>query len=219
MPTPIRFHFDFISPYAYLAWHALVRIAHDEGGEVIPVPTLFAGLLNSTGSKGPAEVPAKRTYLIADAYRKARVVGVPFAAPPAHPFDPLPSLRAVGVVEDMHERARLVTALFDATWGGGTGVDTMPKVVAIANALGLDGARVEADALSVEGKAKLRQSTDAAIAAGVFGVPTMIVEGTLLWGYDALPFVRDALRGENGVPDEVMKAWESLPAGRKRPGM
>ena len=219
MPTPIRFHFDFISPYAYLAWHALLPIAREEGCEVVAVPTLFAGLLNATGNKGPAEIPAKRAYLFADSYRKARVVGVPFAAPPTHPFYPLPSLRAVGVVDDIADRTRFVTALFGATWGGGDGVDSTEKVVAIANRIGLDGAAIAASAERDEGKARLRASTEAAIAEGVFGVPTMIVEGTLLWGYDALPFLRDAIHGRNRVPDEAVAAWAERPAGAKRRGM
>jgi hypothetical protein len=33
------------------------------------------------------------------------------------------------------------------------------------------------------------------LAAGVFGVPTLEIEGRHFWGLDALPMVRDALLG------------------------
>ena len=44
-------------------------------------------------------------------------------------------------------------------------------------------------------KAELRLATEAAAAAGLFGVPTIECEGRLFWGLDALPMLRDALQG------------------------
>ena len=35
-------------------------------------------------------------------------------------------------------------------------------------------------------KAALRASTDSALTAGVFGVPTLLVDGELFWGDDRL---------------------------------
>lgn len=57
---PIRFFFDPISPFAYLAYTALASVkAANPGLAVSAHPVLFAGLLNATGQLGPAEVPAK----------------------------------------------------------------------------------------------------------------------------------------------------------------
>jgi 2-hydroxychromene-2-carboxylate isomerase len=45
-------------------------------------------------------------------------------------------------------------------------------------------------------KAELKANTDEAIAQGVFGVPTFLVDGKLFWGLDALPMLRDYLLGD-----------------------
>ena len=45
-------------------------------------------------------------------------------------------------------------------------------------------------------KPQLRAHTDAAIAEGVFGVPTIEIDGRLFWGVDALPMVAASLRGD-----------------------
>jgi 2-hydroxychromene-2-carboxylate isomerase len=92
--SPLVFYFDFISPYAFLAWTQLPALAKRCRTTLEPVPVLFAGLLDAHGQKGPAEIPAKRRYLFKDIARKARRLGFPsISAPPAHPFNPLLSLR------------------------------------------------------------------------------------------------------------------------------
>src|SRR5262249_60031058 len=89
MANPIDFHFDFISPYAYLGWTQIHALAARHGRAVRPVPTLFAALLNHSGTLGPAEIPLKRVYIFKDALRTAQVFGVPLEPPPSHPFNPL----------------------------------------------------------------------------------------------------------------------------------
>ena len=54
----IRFYFDYISPNAYLAWTQLPKLAERNGCSIEPVPVLFAGLLEATGSWGrPKSLP------------------------------------------------------------------------------------------------------------------------------------------------------------------
>jgi len=68
--------FDPVSPYAWLALLSLDRL--DAAGlRVRPIPVLFAGLLKAHGNLGPAEVPAKRTYLFRDVMRGAARRGWP----------------------------------------------------------------------------------------------------------------------------------------------
>jgi 2-hydroxychromene-2-carboxylate isomerase len=53
-------------------------------------------------------------------------------------------------------------------------------------------------------KAKLRAQTEEAIAKGVFGVPTICVDGELFWGLDSLPHVDRFLSGRDPINSEVM---------------
>ena len=105
--TRVRFCFDFISPYAYIASKSVQALAARHGRQVELVPVLFAALLDANGQKGPAEIPSKRLHTFKDAFRKAHRAGLTLVMPPSHPFNPLTALRVVGVVDDSAERARL----------------------------------------------------------------------------------------------------------------
>jgi 2-hydroxychromene-2-carboxylate isomerase len=207
----VKLLFDFLSPYAYIAWHRVRPIAAVHGRVVEPVPVLLAGLLGAHGTKGPAEVVAKRPFLVKDTARAAAAAGVPFGPPPSHPFNPLLALRVAGLVDDVAARTRLVDALYAEVWGGGGRGVTDPEIVAsVASAVGLDGAALVAAAASDEAKARLRAATEAAIAANVFGVPTILVDGELFWGNDNLEYVDAFLAGRDPVTPEYLAQWKHV---------
>jgi 2-hydroxychromene-2-carboxylate isomerase len=211
----IRFFFDYVSPYSYLAWTQLPALAERHGRAVEPVPVLFAALLDAHGTRGPAEVPARRRYLIRDVLRLAHQLGVPLEPPPAHPFNPLLALRVSSVPMPAEQRRALVTGLFAATWGGGGGVSDPSGVAAVLAEVGLP-ADLLAQAQTAEGKAAVRAQTDQALALGAFGVPTMVADGELFFGCDSLPHLERFLRGEDPVRAEVVERWERLPASATR---
>jgi 2-hydroxychromene-2-carboxylate isomerase len=196
----IRFYFDYISSNAYLAWYALPALAARHGAAIEPVPTLFAGLLESTGLLGPAEVPLKARWMWRNNLRKAARLGLPLNPPCFHPFNPLLALRVSSLPLAADERARLISALFDAVWVHGLHVSEAEVVARLANEAGLDGARLVAAAQQPDSKARLRRQTDAAIALGVFGVPSMAVGDEVFWGYDDLPYLDDYLAGGDPLP-------------------
>ena len=218
MVAPIAFYFDFISPYAYLAWTAVHEIAARHGRSVEPIPILFAKLLDHFGHKGPAEIPPKRVYIFKHVLRLAHSMNVLLKAPPAHPFNPLLALRiATADLPELDQR-RIIDVLFDAVWAGGPGV-TEPDVVAkLLDDAGLDGRKLVTLAGDPEIKARLRVFTEEAITRGVFGVPTIIADGELFWGLDALPHVGDFLAGKDPVPHKELERWKDIPAQAQRPG-
>ena len=194
---PIRFHFDYISNNAYLAWTQLPGLAAKHGVGIEPVPVLFAGLLDAHGQLGPAEVPAKSLWMAKNTARKAILLGVPMNQPAFHPFNPLLALRASSIALGPAERVALIDALFQAVWVRRLHVSERDVVARVADEIGLDGAALVAEAERPETKAKLRRQTDEAIAAGVFGVPSMTVGGELFWGYDDFPHLELALAGRD----------------------
>jgi 2-hydroxychromene-2-carboxylate isomerase len=199
-----------------VAWHRLPALAARHGRTIVPVPVVFGALLSAHGTRGPAEVPAKRSYLLKDVYRKAHRAGAPFVLPPAHPFNPLLALRVASLPMDDDARRRLVTALFAAAWGSGRGVEAPESVAHAASDAGLDGDALVRDATAPEAKTWLRVQTDEAIGAGVFGVPTVAVGGELFWGVDALEALDDFLDGRDPVPGELVAQWSALPASVTR---
>jgi hypothetical protein len=70
-----------------------------------------------------------------------------------------------------------------------------------------------------EAKERLRRNTDEAIARGVFGVPTLFVQGEMFFGFDSFPEIEAFLRGEDPVVRnaELIERWAKLPASATRP--
>jgi len=209
-PSEVRFYFDYVSPYAYLASTRVRGVAARHGRRVAAVPVLFAAMLDASGARGPAEIPPKRDYMHRDVVRLARELGVVIEPPATHPFNPLVALRATGCVDDLEARWRLVDAIYRAAWQRGERVEQPETVARAAAEAGLDGAALLERAGGAEAKAALREATDAAIAAGAFGVPTMIADGELFWGVDALPLLERLLGGENVADAARMARWRSV---------
>ena len=64
--------------------------------------------------------------------------------------------------------------------------------------------------LQPEAKARLRDATNAAIAEGVFGVPTVLADGELFWGHDSFDHLDRFLGGEDPVDAELLERWAHI---------
>ena len=216
-PTPamgedepsLAWYFDVISPFAYLQWPAVRALA--ETRPVALKPVLLAGLLGHHGHKGPAEIPAKRVFTYRHVLWKARQRGVPLVFPPAHPFNPLPALRlciAAGTTP------AAVTTVFDWIWAEGRAADTAAALAEPARRLGIDDVAAAIAAPAV--KDTLRTNFESAVAAGVFGVPTLAIGPDLFWGDDAHAFAEAVLADPGLLTDPDMARAATLPAAATR---
>ncbi|MDH3685844.1 MAG: 2-hydroxychromene-2-carboxylate isomerase [Myxococcales bacterium] len=196
-PTQVDFYFDYLSPYAYFAAERLPELCARHGAELVYHPVLFAGLLNHWGQLGPAEIPAKALYTFRDAARWAALEGLPFRAPRFHPFVPLTALRLSLAEVAEGDQARVVETLFRHGWGAGGDLGDPDALGAALDAVGLDGSRLLERARGDAAKASLRAATDAAIARGVFGIPTVAARGELLWGFDRMAHLELILSGND----------------------
>lgn len=212
----LDFYFDYISSNAYLAWHRMPELRERFGIEVVPVPVLFAGLLEEFGQLGPAEVPPKALWTWRNNVRKAALLGIPLRPPRFHPFNPLLPLRVSSLPMAAPERDALVGALFGAVWARRLHASEPDVVAAVATEAGLPGAELVAAAQAPDAKARLRTQTNDAIAAGVFGVPAMRVGGEVFWGYDDLPYLELVLAGQDPLPAEERAHLERPPASARR---
>lgn len=204
-PRVVRFLFDYISPYAYLAWKRIHALVEGEGYAVEPIPVLFAAFLKAHGHKGPAQIPSKRIYVFKDCLRTATVEGIDLHPPPRHPFNPLLALRVSGLDMPAATRRALIDRLFDEVWGGGRGVEDPAVVAEHCAAVGLVDAVARASAS--ENKQRLRAASEMGIAAGGFGVPTMLVGDELFWGFDSFPHLRRVLAGQDPLPLDRLETW------------
>jgi 2-hydroxychromene-2-carboxylate isomerase len=185
----LTFWFDVVSPFAYLAFERMPEALEGCSYEVDYRPILFAGLLKHWGQKGPAEVEPKRAWTFRHVHWLAHAHGVALETPQRHPFNPLPLLRLLVAAGPNRRHAELV---FRHVWQAG-GADALePERVAALTATLAPPRDPASDAV----KNELRTATEAALQAGVFGVPTIVLDGRLFWGFDALPMVAAALKGD-----------------------
>ncbi len=204
-----RWYFDFISPFSYLHLKQFGQIARPL--EIEPVPVLFAGLLKAHENKGPAEIPAKRLQTYRQCVWISHQLGIEFRFPPRHPFNPLLYLR-LAVARGATLQG--VEAIFDLLWMEGRDPEDEATLHAAANAVGLP----EALPLigTAEVKAKLAANTEAAVAAGVFGVPTMEVAGERFWGSDSIAMMNAFLQDPALFTRGEMTRVTGLPYGATR---
>lgn len=217
---PLYFFFDFLSPYAYLAWHSVHEVAAPARREVEPIPVLLSALLDGHGQKGPAEIPAKRAYVFKDVLRTAHGLELPFKPPPAHPYNPLLALRVATIGLALKQRRDLMNALFHAAWGNGQGLDGEEAVAKAIEPTGLDADVLIAEAKSPQIKGQLRADTATAVKLGVFGVPTIMADGEIFWGHDSLGHLSRFLAGADpatiGYGARLVREWDNTPVAATR---
>jgi len=195
MPQRVEFFFDVGSPASYLAWTQLPDLCAQTGAELVIRPMLLGGVFQATGNASPATVPAKGAYTMMDLTRHAKRYGVAFRANPFFPINTLVLMRgAVGV--QMHQSERLeayLAAVFKAIWVDAQDLNQPALVAQTLQAAGFDPAQLLALSGQTDVKNQLRQTTEEAVARGVFGAPTLFVGDGMFFGQYRLDMVREAL--------------------------
>jgi 2-hydroxychromene-2-carboxylate isomerase len=186
MSAPIEFHFDFSSPYGYLASTKIEALAAKYGREVVWKPILLGATFKVTGLPPLPTVPLKGDYSRHDFLRSARFHGVPYSAPSVFPISTQAPARAFYWADARdHAKAKaLAAALLKAYFVDDVNISNPTDTAAVAASLGFDAAEVEAALNDPAVKEKLKTEVNAAIARGVFGSPFVFVDGEPFWGFD-----------------------------------
>jgi 2-hydroxychromene-2-carboxylate isomerase len=184
----IDFYFEFASPYGYVASTQINSLAARHDRAVAWHPIMLGAAFKETGAKPLMHTPLKGPYLLHDVPRFARLLGVPFTAPPVMPANSLAASRACLWLEagDPALAVRLAKAVFQAHWGVGRDIGAPKLVAEIAAPLGIERAALLAAVADPAIKERLKEATAAAIGRGVFGSPFIFVDGEAFWGADRL---------------------------------
>jgi 2-hydroxychromene-2-carboxylate isomerase len=203
-------YFDVVSPFSYIQWAARGRFA--DRVRLRPIPIVLGAVLSHWEQKGPAESPPKRFHTYRAAQWRADKLGLSFRFPPAHPFNPIAALRLIVVLDACDEA---VDAVFGAAFRDGQDISDVTVLETIGQALGL--ANVREAIGRPEVKQQLCANTDAAIARGVFGVPTTVTKnGELFWGEDMTALMLDYLDDPTAFDTLTMRRLRTLPIGVER---
>ncbi|MBP6647750.1 MAG: 2-hydroxychromene-2-carboxylate isomerase [Burkholderiaceae bacterium] len=209
----ITFYFDFISPYAALAFEQLPESLMGLSYGVTYKPILFAALLKRHGQLGPAEIKPKRDWTYRHVQWLAHRMGQEFQLPAAHPFNPLPLLRLAIASNEQGTPNRYVTeTLFRHVWRGGADAVDAGRLATLVASIA-----PQRDMNGDEVKAQLKANTDEAIALDLFGVPAFVVDDKVFWGLDALPMLGDYLRGDGWFEGPAWHTAHQVAQGAVRP--
>ncbi len=195
MQKQVEFFFDFGSPYTYLAYHELRRIAQARGAQIVWRPILLGGVFQATGNHSPAEIPAKAKHLDVDMQRWAQAYGVPFAMNPHFPIHTLALMRGAVAMQQRGEEPfqRYLGAMFSAMVEKPRNLNNPMEIGAVLAEAGFDPMECMQAIQDTAVKEALKVATAEAVARGVFGVPTFFVGEEMFWGQDRLHFVDAAL--------------------------
>ena len=192
----IEFIFDFGSPNAYLAWKTLPAIAARAGARVEITPCLLGGIFKATNNRSPAEayreVAGKLAYEGLETRRFVeRHQLAAFRANPHFPVNTLTIMRGLIAARRAGVGDAYLSVVQAAMWEAGEKMDDPAVVARVLHAGGLDAPALLAATQDPEVKAELIANTEAAVARGVFGIPTFFVGKEMFFGKERLGQVEE----------------------------
>ncbi len=193
MPKTVEFLFDFGSPASYLAYKRLPELVARTGAQIDYVPILLGGVFKATGNASPASVPAKGRWTSIDFRRWAERHGTAFSFNPYFPINTLLLMRgATGLIGDARFMA-YCDLVFEAMWREPKNLGDLAELTPVVGRAGLEFDEFRDLIEREDVKDRLKVTTEAAVARGVFGAPTFFVGEEMFFGQDRMDFVEEAL--------------------------
>lgn len=208
----VKFYFDFLSPFSYFAWKNLeiLKTKHDIEIEYLPTP--LGPVLNHWGIKGPGEITPKREFLLKTCLRYAAKKNWPFTTPKTHPFNSLYALRLSLKGVAGADQSEVIRCLWEAGWSERIDMAEPDELLAALKKAGLPAEELYERSFTKEAKVELKNNIATATAAGIFGVPSLLIDEELFWGNDSLEDFELFLAGKDQLDHDKLKhLLESTP--------
>ncbi|TCR68794.1 2-hydroxychromene-2-carboxylate isomerase [Bosea sp. BK604] len=196
MSRQIDYFFTLASPWAYLGHAALHEVAERHGATISYRPLPIRAVFDETGGLPlPKRHPARQRYRLVELQRWRKRRGLPLD-PQARkgPFDPAPADRLViAIIASGAEPDAFLRRAFHALWADGLDLADGAVLARLAASAGLAAEPLLEAAESPASHERYEQNRIDAIAAGVFGAPSYILDGELFWGQDRVELLDEAL--------------------------
>jgi 2-hydroxychromene-2-carboxylate isomerase len=196
--TILYFH-SLSSPWAFLGAQNLYAIARRHGAEIIPKP-IFVQEENG-GIPLRSRPTARQDYHALELDRWRKHLDLPLKLKPKYyPTVPLEACyMVIAARQSGVDALELSYQLLKALWADERDTKDPEVRRAIADAIGLDGEALLAKAATPEVAAEWEANKAEALALGIFGTPTYVLDGVIYWGQDRLDFLDRALAAKTGV--------------------
>lgn len=195
--TRATFYFDLGSPFVYLAAERMPEILPEP---VLWQPVSLGALFKLTGrSSWALGEPSGRRGGMAEVERRAERYGLaPMRWPDPWPTNYLYAMRAATFAFRLGRGPEFSMHALRHAFRQGQDLAIPEHVQQAATDAGLDAQALDEATRDPQIKLALREATDTAHGLGVFGVPTVAIDGELFWGDDHLPDAANALRRSRG---------------------
>jgi 2-hydroxychromene-2-carboxylate isomerase len=196
-PT-VDYYFATVSPWAWLGHARFVAMSRAAGATVRVRPMDLGEIFPVTGGLPLAKrAPVRQAYRLVELQRFSQHRGLPLIPQPA--FFPVNGNAAALLIIAADETAGADAALDlagrvgAAIWAEQRNVADAAVLQALLAEAGLPAALAER-ATDPAIAARYAAYTADALAAGVFGAPSYVIDGEVFWGQDRLDFVERRLR-------------------------
>jgi 2-hydroxychromene-2-carboxylate isomerase len=196
MPRSIDYFFTLASPWAYLGHAAFMAVAERHGLRVVCRPMPVRAVFDETGGLPlPKRHPSRQRYRLVELQRWRERRGLPLVLQPKHvPLDAaLVDRFVIALVAAGHDPDAFLRRAGRAIWAQERDLADRAVIAELAVAEGLP---AEALLTAAEGEAsagRYETNRDEAIAAGVFGAPSYLLDGEVFWGQDRIELLDQAL--------------------------
>jgi 2-hydroxychromene-2-carboxylate isomerase len=180
-PPPL-FFLGAMSPYSWFAAERIGTLLPD--AQWVPV---FAGALFRANDRGTWGLTERRDAGIADCNSRAAAHGLgPIVWPDPWPTNDVVVARAMAYADREGCLEPFALAAMRLAFLEGGDLGDLSVVQTAGERVGLDPERLAQSAQDPEIKDAVRANHDRAMSLGVFGVPTVVVDGQTFWGDDRL---------------------------------
>lgn len=198
MSRRVTYYLALNSPWAYLGSQRFTEIVQAARAEVAVRPIDLGDVFPKTGGLPLAKrAPARQAYRLFELKRWREARGLPLNLHPA--YFPAPEGTAARMViaaeRSGGQPLKLAHALMRAVWAEERNIAEVGTLLAVAEETGHHADSLLAKASDPETGRIYESYTREALDAGVFGVPTYIVEDEPFWGQDRLDFLEAKLKG------------------------
>lgn len=201
MSREIEYYFSLHSPWTYLGHRLFREIAAKHGCDIVYRPVPLRSVFDETGGLPlPKRHPVRQRYRLVELQRWRARRGLELILQPQHfPYDPsLADRMVIAIQQGGGDPGAFMGEVMAALWARDQDLSQPESVIALADSTGHNG-KVLCQAAESEDILDLYRSTIShAVAAGVFGAPSYVLDGEVFWGQDRLELLDSAL--ESGRP-------------------
>ncbi|HXP98068.1 MAG TPA: 2-hydroxychromene-2-carboxylate isomerase [Telmatospirillum sp.] len=192
MQNVVEYFFSLNSPWSYLGNARLGKIAARHGAQIAVRPVKLGAVFAETGGLPlPKRAPERQAYRLVELQRWSRYLDLPIIMEPKHfPADESAAAHLVIAAEiSGFDALALARAIGAALWNRDQNIADWGVLDETALEVGIDAEDLRQRFSSVELGEMHDANTRAALAKGVFGAPSYVLNGELFWGQDRLDFL------------------------------